>query len=134
MLKNEKIRNVIFILLGVLLLLIKPHYNGPFLDIVKSYLGNISISFSVYFIISFYSRHWKMNKLITALIALLIVELFEVLNGFGIMTNVYDEMDLLANLLGVIFALSIDLMIKNLLIKSRLKITIYQLIKIISAL
>ena len=120
MLKNEKIRNVIFILLGVLLLLIKPHYNGPFFDIVKSYLGNISISFSVYFIISFYSTHWKMNKLITALIALLIVELFEVLNGFGIMTNVYDEVDLLANLLGVIFALSIDLIIKNLLIKSRL--------------
>jgi len=119
MLKNEKIRNVIFILLGVLLLLIKPHYNGPFLDIVKSYLGNISISFSVYFIISFYSRHWKMNKLITALIALLIVELFEVLNGFGFMTNVYDNMDLLANPLGTLIAFSIDLMIKNVFQKSR---------------
>ena len=119
MLKNEKIRNVIFILLGVLLLLIKPHYNGPFLDIVKSYLGNISISFSVYFIISFYSRHWKMNKLITALIALLIVELFEVLNGFGIMTNVYDNMDLIANPFGILFALSIDLLIKNVFQKSR---------------
>ena len=90
MLKNEKIRNVIFILLGVLLLLIKPHYNGPFPDFVKSYLGNISISFAVYFIISFYFRNWKMNKLFTALITLLIVELFEVLNGFGVMTNVYD--------------------------------------------
>ncbi|MBK7498188.1 MAG: hypothetical protein IPI19_03585 [Ignavibacteriales bacterium] len=119
MLKNEKIRNVIFILLGVLLLLIKPHYNGPFLDIIKSYLGNISISFSVYFIISFYSRHWKMNKLITALIALLIVQLFEVLNGFGVMTNVYDNLDLLANLLGILVALSIDLMIKNVFLKSR---------------
>jgi len=120
MLKNEKIRNVIFILLGVLLLLIKPHYNGPFLDIIKNYLGNISISFAVYFIVSIYSNNWKMNKLITALIALLIVELFEVLNGFGIMTNVYDKMDLLANLLGILFALSIDLMIKNVFQKSRL--------------
>ena len=119
MLKNEKIRNVIFILLGVLLLLIKPHYNGPFLDIVKSYLGNISISFSVYFIISFYSRQWKMNKLITSMIALLIVELFEVLNGFGFMANVYDNMDLLANLLGILIAFSIDLMIKNVFQKSR---------------
>ncbi len=119
MLKNEKIRNVIFVLLGVLLLLIKPHYNGPFPDIVKSYLGNFSISFAVYYIISFYSGQWKMNKPLTALIALLIVELFEVLNGFGVMTNVYDEMDLIINLLGILFALSIDLMIKNVLQKSR---------------
>jgi hypothetical protein len=119
MLKNEKIRNVIFILLSVLLLLIKPLYNGPFPDILKSYLGNFSISFAVYFIISFYAKHWKMNKLLTALIALLIVELFEVLDGFGVMTNVYDEMDLLANLLGILFALAIDLMIKNVFTKSR---------------
>jgi hypothetical protein len=119
MLKNDKIRNVIFILLGVLLLLIKPHYNGPFLDIVKSYLGNFSISFAVYFLISFNSKYWKMNKLLTALIALLVVELFEVLNGFGVMTNVYDNMDLIANLLGILFALSIDLMIKNVFLKSR---------------
>ena len=119
MLKNEKLRNVIFILLGVLLLLIKPHYSGPFADIVRSYLGNFSISFAVYYIISFYSRQWKINKPLTALIALLIVELFEVLNSFGVMTNVYDEMDLLANLFGILFALSIDLMIKNVLLKSR---------------
>jgi hypothetical protein len=119
MLKNVKLRNVVFILFGVILLIIKPHYNGPFPDIVKSYLGNFSISFAVYYIISFYSRQWKMNKPLTALIALLIVELFEVLNGFGVMTNVYDEMDLLANLLGILFALSIDLMIKNVFLKSR---------------
>lgn len=120
MLKNEKIRNVLLILLGVLLLLLKPHYNGPFLDVVKSYLGNISISFAVYFIVSIYSINWKMNKLITALIALLIVELFEVLNGFGVMTNVYDNMDLIANLLGILVAFSIDLMIKNVFLKSGL--------------
>jgi hypothetical protein len=59
-----------------------------------------------------------MNKLITTLIALLIVELFEVLNGFGVMTNVYDEIDLLVNLLGILFAFSIDLMIKNVFTKS----------------
>ena len=120
MLKNEKIRNVIFILLGVLLLLIKPHYNGPFLDIVKSYLGNFSISFAVYFIVQFNDYLWKSNKLITAIAALAIVNLFELTNGFGVMTNVYDKMDLLANLLGILFALSIDLMIKNVFQKSRL--------------
>jgi len=119
MLKNEKIRNVIFILLGVLLLLIKPHYNGPFLDIVKSYLGNFSISFAVYFIVQFNDYLWKSNKLITAIAALAVVNLFELTNGFGVMTNVYDKMDLLANLLGILFALSIDLMIKNVFQKSR---------------
>jgi len=120
MLKNEKIRNVIFILLGVLLLLIKPHYNGPFLNIVKSYLGNFSISFAVYFIVQFNDYLWKSNKLITAIAALAVVNLFELTNGFGVMTNVYDKMDLLANLLGILFALSIDLMIKNVFQKSRL--------------
>ena len=119
MLKNEKIRNVIFILLGVLLLLIKPHYNGPFLDIVKSYLGNFSISFAVYFIVQFNDYLWKSNKLITAIAAFAVVNLFELTNGFGVMTNVYDNLDLLANLLGILVALSIDLMIKNVFLKSR---------------
>ena len=54
-----------------------------------------------------------------AIAALAVVNLFELTNGFGVMTNVYDEMDLLANLLGILFALSIDLMIKNVLRKSR---------------
>ena len=33
-------------------------------------------------------------------IALLIVELFEITDGFGIMTNVYDPYDYLANAVG----------------------------------
>jgi hypothetical protein len=119
MLKIEKIRNVIFILLGVLLLLIKPHYNGPFPDFVKSYLGNFSISFAVYFIVQFNDYLWKSNKLITAIAALAVVNLFELTNGFGVMTNVYDKMDLLTNLLGILFALSIDLIFKNVFFLSR---------------
>ncbi len=119
MLKNEKIRNVIFILLGVLLLLIKPHYNGPFLNIVKSYLGNFSISFAVYFIVQFNDYLWKSNKLITAIAALAVVNLFELTNGFGVMTNVYDNMDLIANLFGILIALFIDLIIKNVFQNSR---------------
>ena len=109
MLKNDKIRNVIFILLGVLLLLIKPHYDGPFLDIVKSYLGNFSISFAVYFIVQFNDYLWKSNKLITAIAALAVVNLFELTNGFGVMTNVYDAIDLLVNFSGVLLALVLDI-------------------------
>jgi hypothetical protein len=105
---KQKVRNVLFILLGVSILLLKPIYNGPGLEIVKSYSGNLSISFAVYFLICFNSNHWKKNKLITAIISLIIVELFEITNGFGIMTNVFDIIDLFVNLVGIILALALD--------------------------
>jgi len=105
---KQKVRNVLFILLGILVLLLKQIYNGPSLEIVKSYSGNLSISFAVYFLICFNSNHWKKNKLITAIISLIIVELFEITNGFGIMTNVFDIIDLFVNLVGIILALALD--------------------------
>lgn len=105
---KEKFRNVLFILLGVLVLVLKQNYNGPYSEIVKSYSGNFSISFAVYFLISLNSDKWNRNKLITSIIALLIVELFEITNGFGIMSNVFDTIDLFANLLGIILALVLD--------------------------
>ncbi len=112
---KQKLRNVLFVLLGVLVLLLKQIYSGPALEIVKSYSGNISISFAVYFLISFSSDYWKQNKLITAIISLTIVELFEITNGFGVMTNTYDTIDLFVNLIGVISALVLDkiLTVKN---------------------
>jgi len=112
---KQKARNVLFILLGISVLLLKQIYNGPGLEIVKSYSGNLSISFAVYFLIYFSSDHWKQNKLITAIISLTIVELFEITNGFGIMKNVFDIFDLFVNLIGVILALVLDklLTIKN---------------------
>jgi len=69
----------------------------------------------VYFLICFSSDHWKQNKLITAIISLTIVELFEITNGFGIMKNVFDIFDLFVNLIGVISALVLDklLTVKN---------------------
>ena len=111
----QKARNVLFILLGISVLLLKQIYNGPGLEIVKSYSGNLSISFAVYFLIYFSSDHWKQNKLITAIISLTIVELFEITNGFGIMKNVFDIFDLFVNLIGVILALVLDkpLTVKN---------------------
>ena len=112
---KQKARNVLFILLGISVLLLKQVYNGPGLEIIKSYSGNLSISFAVYFLICFSSDHWKQNKLITAIISLMIVELFEITNGFGIMKNVFDIFDLFVNLIGVISALVLDktLTVKN---------------------
>lgn len=105
---KQKIRNVSFILLGVILLVLKQKYNGPNSEIIKSYLGNFSVSFAVYFIIQFNDNLWKTNKVITALIAIVVVNLFEITNGFGVMTNVYDKIDLLINLAGVLIALVLD--------------------------
>ena len=112
---KQKARNVLFVLLGISVLLLKQVYNGPGLEIVQSYSGNLSISFAVYFLICFSSDHWKQNKLITAIISLTIVELFEITNGFGIMKNVFDIFDLFVNLIGVISALVLDklLTVKN---------------------
>jgi hypothetical protein len=105
---KEKVRNVLFILLGVLVLVLKQSYNGPSEVIVKSYSGNLSVSFAIYFLIGLNSHHWKKNKFITAIISLIIVELFEITDGFGIMTNVFDIIDLFANLIGIILSLVLD--------------------------
>ncbi len=105
---KQKIRNVSFILSGVLLLILKQKYNGPNPEIIKSYLGNFSVSFAVYFIIQFNDHLWKTNKVITALIAIVVVSLFELTDGFGVMTNVYDTLDLLVNFAGILLALVLD--------------------------
>ena len=109
MTKKQKIRNVSFILLGVVLLILKQKYSGTYLEIVRSYLGNFSISFAVYFIIQFNDYLWKTNNLITAFVTLVVVDLFELTDGFGVMTNVYDAMDLLVNFSGVVLALVLDI-------------------------
>ncbi len=103
-----KVRNVSFNLLGVILLLLKSRYTGPFEILIHSYLGNISVSFAIYFLTLNIPFKIKLHKIWYACIALTVVELFELFDGFGFMTNVYDTMDLLANLVGVTIAFTID--------------------------
>jgi hypothetical protein len=50
----------------------------------------------------------RCRKLLTAGLALTVVELFEATNGFGVMTNVYDPVDFAANAVGVALALAVD--------------------------
>jgi hypothetical protein len=101
-------RNVFFVLLGVTALVLKSHYSGSFREIVYSYGGNVSVSFAVYFIILISMFGQRFGRLATAGIAIFVLELFEVTNGFGVMTNVYDQFDLVANAMGVGLALAID--------------------------
>jgi hypothetical protein len=106
--KTSIARNVFFILLGLTVLILKRHYSGPFAETVYSYGGNVSVSFAVYFMIRISSFRRRFGALLSAGIALLAVELFEATNGFGVMTNVYDRFDFVANVAGVALALAID--------------------------
>jgi hypothetical protein len=103
-----KARNVLFVLLGVSGLVLKGHYAGPYQDMVLSYGGNIAASFATYFVVTFLPLSPRFTRLWTAALALAVVELFELSNGFGVMTNVYDPADLAANAVGVVLALALD--------------------------
>ncbi len=100
-------RNVLMVVAGVAGLLIKGWFRDSMSELAYSYLGNLSVSFAVYFIASM-ALHTRPNRLATAVIALFVVEGFELTNGFGIMTNVYDPFDYLANALGVALAYFVD--------------------------
>jgi hypothetical protein len=100
--------NVLMVLLGAAGLLIKSWLPGSAGELVHSYLGNFSVSFAVYFVVSI-GAHPRLGRLTIALVALLAVEIFELTNGFGIMTNGYDPLDLLANALVLLLAYAVDL-------------------------
>jgi len=101
-------RNFVFVMLGVAVLVFKRHYSGPFEPVIHAYAANVAVSFAVYFNALFVPRQSKYKRLWAAGLALAAVELFEVFDGFGIMTNVYDSIDLVANAVGVLLALAVD--------------------------
>jgi hypothetical protein len=101
--------NLFFVLIGVVGLLLVFGYVGPFYILVHSYGGNITASFAFYFVIKLAVTRQGWKQATSVLITILVTELFEVTNGFfGIMTNVYDPLDYLANALGVALAVAVD--------------------------
>lgn len=97
--------------MGVAGLVLKGRYSGPYRDVVLSYAGNATASFAVYFIVRQVSIPRSSNWLSSAVVALLVVELFEITNGFGVMANVYDPLDLVANALAIAFAAAVDVLV-----------------------
>jgi hypothetical protein len=81
---------------------------------VYSYLGNLSVSFAIYFLASLAFQN-KFSRIAYIAIALLAVESFELLNGFGIMANVFDPNDLIANTIGVALAFIVDILLDRIL-------------------
>lgn len=104
-----KVRNVFFSLLGATGLVLKPLYTGPLQELVLSHAGNFSVSFTLYFAAINATANTAYPRFLAALSVLVAVQAFELLDGFGIMANVYDPLDLLANFAGVTFALFMDL-------------------------
>ena len=107
---NKKIKTqyLLFILLGTLVLILKPLYKGPLSGVVISQGSNFSVSFAVYFIAQLAFQGSSQPKLWALIGSALAVQLFELTNGFGMMTNVYDPWDYLANALGIGLAFGID--------------------------
>ncbi len=105
---SVKSRNVFLVLLGVAGLVLKGRYSGPYAEAVHSYGGNLAASFAVYFVVCQLPFPTGFRRALTAGVAMVVVELFEALNGFGVMTNVYDPVDFAANAVGIALALTVD--------------------------
>ncbi len=103
-----KARDILFVLLGVAGLVLKRQYSGPLEEVVHSYAGNFAVSFAVYFVVKYLPFRSESKGFLTAGLALGVVQLFEALDGFGVMTNVYDPVDFVANFAGVALALAVD--------------------------
>jgi len=108
LLAPRQIRDVLLILLGVAGLLSKRWLAESLGELIFSYLGNVTVSFAAYFWVSLAARQ-RLSRGALVLLALLIVDTFELTDGFGIMSNVYDRFDLLANALGVALAWCVDM-------------------------
>ena len=111
--KPVRVQHVLLVLVGVAGLLLKRWLASSIGEAAYCYLGNVSASFAVYFVISIGARR-NFSKLLLVLAALTVVEAFELTDGFGFMSNVYDPLDLLANAIGVGFAFVADVVLDRL--------------------
>ena len=105
---GSKMRDISFVFLGVAVLVSNRYYAGPCEVLIHSYASNVAVSFAVYFIVLQVPVMSAHKRLWAAGLALAAVELFEIFDGFGIMSNVYDSIDLAANAVGVLLALIVD--------------------------
>jgi hypothetical protein len=106
--RRMKIRTVAFVLAGIGVFVLKRQYTGPLQEIVHAYAGNLSVSFALYFVFMNLEFPAAIRKFAAASLALAAVESFEVFKGFGMMVNTNDPLDLVANAVGVLFALGLD--------------------------
>ncbi len=93
--------------------MLKGHYAGPADELVQSYGGNVAASFAVYFLARRVTARSHLPRASAAALAFMVVQLFEVLDGFGLMKNVYDRLDLVANTAGIALAITLDVIVRR---------------------
>ena len=103
------IRNVVLAVAGAVVLVLGSAYHGPFTEAIHAHAGNVAVSFALYFAALNATARSRWPRLLAASLTLLAVELFEVTDGFGVMANTYDPVDLVANAAGVGLAVIVDL-------------------------
>jgi hypothetical protein len=96
-----RIRNVVMVPIGTIALLNKSWFSDSIGDLAYAYLGNLAASFAIYFVVAI-AVHPRLHRIWTAVVTLVIVEVFELTNGFGVMTDVFDPFDYLANGIGIL--------------------------------
>jgi hypothetical protein len=105
-----RVRNVVLALLGAAILVLKPFYHGSGEVVVQSYAGNVAVSFALYFAAVNATGRFGRPRLVAALATLVAVEAFELSDGFGVMANVVDPVDLVANTVGIALAVAVDVL------------------------
>jgi hypothetical protein len=106
---TQAARRIVLALLGVAVFLARRSYHGPLAEAVGNWGGNVTVSFALYFVAAIAASRHRLGRGAAAAAALLAVETFEVTDGFAVMANVFDPVDLLANAAGVAAALALDL-------------------------
>lgn len=109
-----KIRKVAMVLVGVAALLSKSWFRDSIGSLAHAYLGNLAASFAVFFMVAIAAAP-RLHRIWIAAAALAIVEAFELTNGFGVMTNVYDPFDYLVNAAGIALACCVDLVLAQMM-------------------
>lgn len=101
---------VFLALLGVAGLVLKPGYRGPYEAGVYAHGGNVAVSFALYFVAAIGASRFGFGRLAAATCTLVAVQAFEAVDGFGIMANVFDPVDFVANAAGVALAVAVDVL------------------------
>ncbi|HOJ04012.1 MAG TPA: hypothetical protein PK916_08415 [Bacteroidota bacterium] len=108
-------RNLGFVAVAIVLFMMKRQYAGPFQQLVFAYGGNVTVSFALYFssLGSCILISPRFGGVMAAVLVLVCVESFELLDGFALTANTYDAFDLLANAIGVGLAFGIDTVLRR---------------------
>ena len=101
-------RNVVFAVLGAAALVCKHSYAGVGERVVHSYGGNFVVSFALYFAFLGAMLIFRSPRLLAAAAVLTVVTAFEMTDGFGVMANVYDRLDIAADAAGIGLATLVD--------------------------